>query len=75
MAESPGADQVPRDLTWRLAVRYRLALIALQALLPAIVSSFFWIPVSGDPVPPAPVTGFPPPPRAVRWRSAAGQAG
>ena len=41
---------------WRLPVRYRITLIVVQALLPGIAVSFFWVPVSGNHVLPAPLT-------------------
>jgi uncharacterized protein YfiM (DUF2279 family) len=46
---------VPPALIWRLAARHRVVIIAIQALLPGTAVSFFWLPVTGDRLMPAPV--------------------
>jgi len=52
----PGGPSGQAGQTWRLPVRYRVVIIAVQALLPGAAASLFWVPVTGDWLMPAPVT-------------------
>jgi hypothetical protein len=43
--EFPGG---PAGRTWRLPMRWRLMLIAIQALIPGMAAATFWVPHTGD---------------------------
>jgi len=46
----------PAARTWRLPLRYRITLVAVQALIPLAAASLFWVPVTGSWYLPAPLT-------------------
>jgi hypothetical protein len=48
----------PAARTWRLPLRYRITLVAVQALIPLAAASLFWVPVTGSWYLPAPLTWF-----------------
>lgn len=55
-------------------MRYRIVLIALQALIPGIAASFFWLPMTGDWYLPAPVSWLLVAAAGVAWLKLADRA-
>jgi hypothetical protein len=54
----PGEPPGQAGQIWRLAARFRVTIIAFQALLPAAAVSLFWLPVTANELTPAPVTSL-----------------